>query len=199
MRPGDAREPVARDTRRAHRLVVVEGRSRGAELVLGEGPATIGRGLGNDLVVDDGRVSRRHLQVRAHGAAVMVEDLGSRNGTRVGGLPLVGARVVPEGERIAIGRTVIAVGLVPAAAPAARPVPPGCRRSRALIERGIDGELTPAADAALRVHLAGCPGCRSRHEVAVAWRDVLRDSLVEPVPPGFAERVTEVLRAEPRP
>lgn len=159
----------------------------------------MGRGLGNDLVVDDGRVSRRHLQVRAHGAGVMVEDLGSRNGTRVGGLPLMGSRVVPAGERISIGRTVIAVGPVALRPRAVRAVPADCRRARSLIERGIDEELDPATAAALRDHLAACRECGARHDTAVAWRGVLADSLVEPAPEGLAARVTEALRTEPGP
>ncbi len=173
--------------------MVAEGRSRGAELILGEASATIGRGLGNDLVVDDGRVSRRHLQVRAQGGGVVVEDLGSRNGTRVGGLPLVGSRVLPPGERIVIGRTTIVVGASDLPSRAPRPVPPACRRSRALVERDLDDELDADARRFLRGHMAACPECRGRHDLAVTWRGVLRDALVEPPPDGLSDRVTRAL------
>lgn len=66
---------------------------------LGDGPLTIGRGLDNDVVLDDPYADVRHARVvRGEDGAPVVEDLGSRNG-------LSG----PDGgrvTRIAVGRDV---------------------------------------------------------------------------------------------
>ena len=51
----------------------------------------LGRGPENDLVVDDGTLSRAHLLFRQEGGGWVLEDLRSSNGTRLDGEPL-GAR-----------------------------------------------------------------------------------------------------------
>jgi DNA-binding NtrC family response regulator len=58
--------------------------------------------------VDDGAVSARHCRVRHTGAAIVVEDLGSRNGVRVAGARLPRA-VLELGASFEIGRTVVRV------------------------------------------------------------------------------------------
>ncbi len=54
----------------------------------------VGRGPDNDLVVDDGTLSRAHLVLRAGQAGWTLQDLRSSNGTRVDGAP-VAAEPVP--------------------------------------------------------------------------------------------------------
>jgi transcriptional regulator with PAS, ATPase and Fis domain len=75
--------------------------------------AVIGRGAECDVVLDHHRVSRRHAHVRMapSGDACLVEDLGSRNGTRVGeALAPRELRIVRAGDAIGIGPfTLIAV------------------------------------------------------------------------------------------
>jgi hypothetical protein len=51
----------------------------------------LGRGTENDLVVDDGTLSRAHLLLRCQDGAWTVEDLRSSNGTRVDGAAVDGA------------------------------------------------------------------------------------------------------------
>ena len=46
---------------------------------------TIGRNPGNDILIDNVGVSRRHAVIRISGDLVVVEDLGSANGTFVNG------------------------------------------------------------------------------------------------------------------
>lgn len=48
-------------------------------------PFTIGRGPGNDLVVADLAVSRRHAEIVRTDAGIVMRDLGSRNGLMVDG------------------------------------------------------------------------------------------------------------------
>lgn len=83
---------------------------------------SVGRGRGNDLVVDDPRASGRHLVVEWRGAVAVVQDLGSTNGTWHNGR-LVTTAPLGDGDRLRIGRTVLVVDLPgdPAAGPATEP------------------------------------------------------------------------------
>lgn len=64
---------------------------------------SIGRGDDNDLVLEDGTVSRRHALVMVEGDGVAVKDLGSRNGIVVGGQPAREGRLKP-GDDFMVGR-----------------------------------------------------------------------------------------------
>ncbi len=64
----------------------------------------LGRGPENDLVVDDGTLSRAHLLLKLVEGRWFVEDLHSSNGTRVNGEPLGDAAVpIEPGARIEAG------------------------------------------------------------------------------------------------
>lgn len=69
---------------------------------------TIGRGRGNSIVLDDMLVSRHHVRITADDDGLVLQDLGSRNGTYVND-----ARVqrtsLHEGDRIGIGATTFEV------------------------------------------------------------------------------------------
>ncbi|WP_018348713.1 PqqD family peptide modification chaperone [Longispora albida] len=56
----------------------------GAEHALSEHVTTVGRGPGNDVVIDHPSVSRSHARIERTAAGYVVEDLGSFNGTRAG-------------------------------------------------------------------------------------------------------------------
>lgn len=61
--------------------------SSGRELVLNSGLNSVGR-EGTDVLLPDPTVSRRHAQVTVEAGQLIVEDLGSTNGTFVGGRPV---------------------------------------------------------------------------------------------------------------
>ncbi|MDB4945819.1 MAG: hypothetical protein JWP97_5353 [Labilithrix sp.] len=64
----------------------------------------IGRGAEADIRVDSPKASRRHAQVTLSSGHVLVEDLGSRNGTRVGAEILRSAvRAARSGETVQVG------------------------------------------------------------------------------------------------
>jgi DNA-binding NtrC family response regulator len=66
--------------------------------------ALVGQSRLCELPLADPRVSRRHLAVAPAGHAVRVTDLGSTNGTRVGGVRIVEA-LLTGGETIEVGDT----------------------------------------------------------------------------------------------
>lgn len=66
-------------------------------------PAIIGRASSNSIAIRSHQASRRHAEVRWDSGRWWLRDLGSRNGTRVGGVPLVGAaRALCDGDQIEI-------------------------------------------------------------------------------------------------
>ncbi len=79
-----------------------------------QGVVVIGRGAEAELRLPVASVSRRHAKIQRDGDQVTVEDLGSRNGTRVNGRPVTGAQVVKAGDRIDVAGIVLLVeGLFP--------------------------------------------------------------------------------------
>ncbi len=84
------------------RLTGPESLSRDVEI--SEEPQTIGRSLECDLVLEDQTISRYHCQVRIADDAVLVEDLGSRYGTKVNGEYHIGKEVqLRYGEELEVG------------------------------------------------------------------------------------------------
>ncbi len=64
----------------------------------------IGRLSSSDLQLEDGRVSRMHAKVTVDNGVFVLEDLGSRGGTRVNGKKLDGQIHLSSGDRIQLGR-----------------------------------------------------------------------------------------------
>jgi hypothetical protein len=63
---------------------------------------TIGRGLNNDIILEDTRVSRHHAQLRYRARRFWVADLGSTNGTFVND-EQVAERSLRDGDVISLG------------------------------------------------------------------------------------------------
>jgi len=63
---------------------------------------SIGRGLDNDLVIDDPRVSRHHAQITFRHGHYLLRDLRSTNGSFVNGEPIE-AVVLAPGDVVSIG------------------------------------------------------------------------------------------------
>ena len=136
---------------------------------------TIGSSADNDLVVDDGSVSRAHALFELLSGTWFVEDLGSRNGTYLNGQRISGRRVVRPGDEIRLGAVrAVLRGVVSTTAVATSVIdePPALtRRERdvlvALCQPLLNGDLftEPAStrmiaaglvvsDAAVKQHLA---------------------------------------------
>ncbi len=96
--------PTAGRFERQFILTVVAGPQTGFSRVLDRDHFVLGRGEGSDLVLADQGLSRKHCRVVRRGNDLLIEDLGSSNGTFVGGEPVHGLQPLPEGARIHLGR-----------------------------------------------------------------------------------------------
>jgi len=72
---------------------------------------TFGRSRASTVMVDDDRVSRSHTRIVLRDGRIVVEDLGSRNGTRVNGARIEGPVVVESGDAIGVGPALVVVGV----------------------------------------------------------------------------------------
>ena len=88
-------------------LRITSGARAGARETFSKSIITIGRHPMNDLRLDtekDLDVSSRHAEIRLVGGTATLRDVGSSNGTKVNGQPLVGERALFEGDVISLGR-----------------------------------------------------------------------------------------------
>ncbi len=65
-------------------------------------PVTLGRGS-VELRLEDPFASTRHAMITRQGRTVVIEDLGSTNGTYLNGEPLTGPQPLHDGDQIRIG------------------------------------------------------------------------------------------------
>ena len=105
--------PSARELRRAERkappsqLAVVEPAAlRGRTYALGT-EVTVGRAPGCQVTLDDTFASQIHARVFQRDDQVMVEDLGSTNGTYLNRTKVQGPQVMRRGDRLQVGNTVL--------------------------------------------------------------------------------------------
>ena len=101
-----AQEPsvVGRPGQRVSHVLVVDG--PGTKHVLEQGSNVLGRGTEADIRLPDTGVSRKHADVQVHGGTVVVEDLGSTNGTLVNGRR-VARQDLADGDVIRVGHSVL--------------------------------------------------------------------------------------------
>jgi len=67
------------------------------------GEAVIGRGAAADVSIPDPSISRRHALARLEGKTVVLEDLGSANGTSLNGSPVKSATRAEDGDTLKVG------------------------------------------------------------------------------------------------
>jgi len=76
---------------------------RARRVSLAEGENLIGRDPGARLRLDHSTVSRRHARIVLSKEGALLEDLGSKNGTRVGGTPVTERTRLHDGDSISFG------------------------------------------------------------------------------------------------
>ncbi|AIE83006.1 FHA domain-containing protein FhaB/FipA [Actinotignum schaalii] len=86
-------------------LVVTGGPLLGTAVPLSSQPVYIGRAPDNTLVLDDTYASGHHARIFAAEGRRWVEDLGSTNGTLVGGIRINGSAALDPGVVIQVGET----------------------------------------------------------------------------------------------
>ena len=67
----------------------------------------IGRSTDCQLILDDDYVSTRHARLYASPKGLMVEDLGSTNGTWIDRTRITGPTVLRVGSKVRVGRTTL--------------------------------------------------------------------------------------------
>ncbi len=88
------------------RLVMKQGPQPGQLFVLDQETASLGRDPGNDIVINDPQVSRKHARITRQGEAMVIEDAGSTNGTFVNGMRLTSPHTLANGNVIGLGDVV---------------------------------------------------------------------------------------------
>ena len=83
--------------------LVVQLANRGRRFTLEPGESIIGSSSASTVRIAHPTVSRRHARIRVRGDRVEVEDLGSRNGTRIGTRKLSGPTELLPGTVVAFG------------------------------------------------------------------------------------------------
>lgn len=88
------------------RFVMNAGPTPGKDFPLEKAEIFIGRELTNDIVINDGEVSRRHARIFAQAGQYAIEDLGSTNGTFINGERLMGPMILRPGMVVALGEQI---------------------------------------------------------------------------------------------
>jgi two-component system response regulator AtoC len=94
-------------------LVIHFGGEEGSRVIeLPDGiDVTFGRSRGATITLDHEKVSRMHARVRRRGDVIDVEDLGSRNGTRVNGDKVEGIARIAHGDEVSVGPIIAIVNI----------------------------------------------------------------------------------------
>lgn len=101
----ECERPQAGGTRHslAHidRVVLGRGPSRSAERIVDDCVRTL------DVRIPDPRMSSRHASLSREGTEFVLEDLGSRNGTRINGSPISTRTLLGDGSFVEAGHTIL--------------------------------------------------------------------------------------------
>jgi hypothetical protein len=73
------------------------------------GPVVVGRSPSSDIVIDEPYVSATHARFTIQGPALVLEDLGSTNGTMVNGHAIDQPVTLRDGDEVQIGDTIMRV------------------------------------------------------------------------------------------
>jgi CheY-like chemotaxis protein len=65
---------------------------------------TLGRGIENDIILNDYAVSRNHAEILQQAEDLILTDLGSGNGSFVQGQRIMASHTLRDGDRITMGR-----------------------------------------------------------------------------------------------
>jgi hypothetical protein len=90
-------------------LVMSQGPKPGHVFELPRSTVSIGRDPGNQVLIDDSQISRQHARITPQGGLMVLEDLGSTNGTTVNGLRISAPHTLAHGDEIGLGDNVMLI------------------------------------------------------------------------------------------
>ena len=90
-----------------YQFVMRTGPTPGTTYPLGDGQTTIGRDPSNTISINDAEISRHHARMTLQGGKIVLEDMGSTNGTTVDGNRISGPHVLKAGEMISFGEEIV--------------------------------------------------------------------------------------------
>ena len=140
--PDQSRQPDQRQLQ----LVVHAGPLAGKGYPITSQMLTFGRDPDNDITLDDNEVSRHHARLLQRDDEIILEDLGSTNGTLVNGQLITGQHVLQPADIISIGSSVF--GVRGFAAPATMGVTQVAPQKPAVLPRTPSPPPAPPAAAA---------------------------------------------------
>lgn len=113
------------------RLTVRTGPNPGTVFELTKEVTMLGRDVTNDIPLGDAEISRQHSRLTRTPGGMVLEDLGSTNGTFVNGDRLSSPRVLQRGDMIGLGEIVTLIFEAPAPEAAATVMGPSARGAMA--------------------------------------------------------------------
>ncbi len=147
------------------------------------GEIFVGRASDGDVVLDDPSVSSRHARIeRSEDGGVVLEDLGSTNGTTVNGRR-VGSVRLRSGDRIVFGE----VGCGFSAPPAESPVSPGAWADRLRESRPLGLSILVHLGIVVALFLMVLVPVRQEQSDFEASDSGFLEASVEASPPGSSE------------
>ena len=85
------------------------------QIALNEGENIVGRAPDAAIWIDAPGVSRHHARIRLEAGGAALEDLGSKNGTYVGGRRITAPAALVDGDQIRLGSVVVTFRVPPPA------------------------------------------------------------------------------------
>ncbi|MDX1523593.1 MAG: FHA domain-containing protein, partial [Anaerolineae bacterium] len=108
-RPSAFSSEEPQQPKRQLQLVVHAGPLAGKGFPISGDTLTFGRDPENNITLDDTQVSRFHARLLLRDDEVIIEDLGSTNGTLVNGTPVTSQHVLQPADIISVGSSVFGV------------------------------------------------------------------------------------------
>ena len=176
-------------------IIVRYGRERRLVDVRDHPEVIIGRSRDATFVIDDDRVSRRHLRITCREATLFVEDLGSKNGSTLNGRKIEGRVALHPGDQVVAGPVQVGVYTGGAAEPIASEGELSTRLG-AEVERAVRFKRPLAV---VGVRLDGPPGARREAALRLASRLRRIDFAGEYAPGEYLLVLPETTRPQAEP
>jgi pSer/pThr/pTyr-binding forkhead associated (FHA) protein len=163
-------------------LRVLDGADRGHSYQDLDLPITVGREEGNDIQLNDERISRFHAKIQLDHDRMVLTDLGSTNGTKVNGEDIQ-LRILRYGDLISVGRSVLLFGSREQIAKRLQDL----RLSSSSDESGTDHSLGSSPDLGFELN------CTDDMEMRAAMNVLDPPGLPERLSPGQAAQLADLM------